>query len=99
MQSALDRDSPMPDQLDKRMAFKGTLLVKSLELTHAFASSQGNLISLVGGDFNMPFSNAGTALRDLNLGHRWEISDDDPNGNRDFCLPPAGTSRSSTRRC
>ena len=89
--SALGRDSPMPGQLDKRMAFKGTLLVKSLELTHAFASSQGNLMSLVGGDYNMTFTEVDQALRrDLKLEIQWEISDNDPNGNRDFMFATCG---------
>ena len=91
MHSALGRDSPMPGQLDKRMAFKGTLLVKSLELTHAFASSQGNLMSLVGGDYNMTFTEVDQALRrDLKLETQWEISDNDPNGNRDFMFATGG---------
>ena len=91
MHSALGRDSPMPGQLDKRMAFKGTLLVKSLELTHAFASSQGNLMSLVGGDYNMTFTEVDQALRrDLKLEIQWEISDNDPNGNRDFMFATGG---------
>ena len=81
----------MPGQLDKRMAFKGTLLVKSLELTHAFASSQGNLMSLVGGDYNMTFTEVDQALRrDLKLEIQWEISDNDPNGNRDFMFATGG---------
>ena len=91
MHSALGRDSPMPGQLDKRMTFKGTLLVKSLELTHAFASSQGNLMSLVGGDYNMTFTEVDQALRrDLTLEIQWEISDSDPNGNRDFMFATGG---------
>ena len=91
MHSAVGPDSPMPGSTGKRFAFKSTLLVKSLELTHAFASSQGNRVSLVGGDFNMPFSHVDTALRqDLSLGARWEISDNDPNGNRDFLFAAGG---------
>ena len=91
MHSALGRDSPMPGQLDKRIALKGNLLVKSLELTHAFASSQGNLMSLVGGDYNMTFTEVDQALRrDLKLEIQWEISDNDPNGNRDFMFATCG---------
>ena len=48
MHSAQGKDSPMPTDTGKLNQFKRTLLVKSLELTHAFASSQGNLISLGG---------------------------------------------------
>ena len=86
MHSAVGKASPMPTVLEQRDKFKGELLVKSLEITRAFASPQGIQPSIVGGDFNMPFGDVdATCRRELNATHgRWEISDRRPSGQRDF---------------
>ena len=50
----------MPDCPVRRARFKKTILVKALELTHAFAPPQGIVeprsATVVAGDFNMLFS-------------------------------------------
>ena len=88
MHSAYCKNSSMPTDTGKRNQFKRTLLVKSLELTHAFASSLGdhqNDLSLVGGDYNMRFTEVDEALRhNEQVDISWEISNNDPHGNRDF---------------
>ena len=81
------KKSPMPDKLDRRNRFKKTLLVKAMELTHAFAPPQGIVeprsATVVAGDFNMPIGLVDEALREMHS-VTWQVSDNDPAGNRDF---------------
>ena len=90
--AASKKRRPMPDKLDRRNRFKKTLLVKAMELTHAFAPPQGirsgnvepRSATVVAGDFNMPIGLVDEALREMHSGVTWQVSDSQPNGNRDF---------------
>ena len=83
----------MPEKLERRNRFKKTLLVKAMELTHAFAPPQGIVeprsATVVAGDFNMPIGLVDVALREMHS-VTWQVSDNDPAGNRDFMFSAGG---------